>query len=135
MCQSIYYLSTPPEGGASWLHWLRGDGLVRVGVPAAVLAERRAAAHVGDSRLLVAAGGRAGLAGLVEVGGRDKEPGLQGAAGHEAPGVVLRGVGQAQAVAGGPGCGAPLTGGDSSLAVDAPPHLHLFQLGNFLMER
>lgn len=132
-CDSLfYYLPTLPKGGAAWLHRLGGGGLVGVGVPAAVLAERRAAAHVGDARLLVATGGEAGLAGLVRAGGRGKRPGLQGAAGHEAPGVVLRCVGQAQAVAGGPGGGAPLTGGRSSLA-DAPPHLLLLQLGDLLM--
>lgn len=127
-CQ-FHYLSTLPKGGAAWLHWLRADGLFRC----AVLAERRAAAHISDARLLVAAGGRAGLAGLVRAGGRDQGSGLQGAAGHKAPSVVLRGVGQAQAVAGGPGCGAPLTRGHFSLA-DTPPHLHLLQLGNLLME-
>lgn len=116
----------------AWLHWLRAGGLIRVGVPAAVLAQRRAAAHVGDARLLIAAGGRAGLARLVQAGGRDKGPGLQGAAGHKAPGVVLRGVGQAEAVAGGPSCRAHLTRGHASLA-DAPPHLHLLQLGNLLL--
>lgn len=135
-CNSLFYdLPTPPKGGAARLHWLGGGGLVRVGVPAAALAERRAAAHVGDARLLVAAGGEAGLAGLVRAGGRGKRPGCQGAAGHETPGIVLGCVGQAQAVAGGPGGGAPLTGGRSSLA-DASPHLLLLllQLGDLLMK-
>lgn len=119
----------PPKGGAASLHWLRADGLVRC----TVLTERRAAAHVGDSRLLVAASGEAGLAGLVRASGRDQGPGLQEAAGHKAPSVVLGGVGQAQAVIGGPGCGAPVRGGHFSV-VDTPPHLHLLQLGNLLME-
>lgn len=56
--------------------------------------------------------------------------GLTGAAGDEAPGVVLRGVGQTEVITVGPRCGALIKGG--CFLGNTPPPLLLRQLSNFL---
>lgn len=140
--------SVPPPSHRP-THWPRGSSatcytcsgsrvgsFIRVWVPVAVLAERRSAAQVSDARLLIAAVGEAGLGWLVKALGQDKWAavchfGLEGAAGDEAPGVVLRGVGQTEVTAVGPCCGALIVGGCSQ--GDTLPHLFLLQLSDLLL--
>lgn len=57
--------------------------------------------------------------------------GLTGAAGDEAPSVVLRRVGQTELITVGPRGGALVKGG--CFLGNAPPPLLLFQLSNFLL--
>lgn len=102
-------------------------GLVGVRVPGAVLAEGRETAHVGDPRLLVAAVGDVAVVGQKEQAALWRFV-LTGAAGDEAPGVVLRGVGQLHVTTESPRRGALIKGhgspGDTPL---------LLQLSNFLL--
>lgn len=113
----------------------RVGGLVRVWILGAVLAERRTAAQVCNPRLLVAAVRVIGVGCFVQVLGEEDQAALwcfwlTGAAGDEAPGVVLRGVGQTQVITESPRCGAFIKSG---CFLGDTPALLLFQYSNFLL--
>lgn len=109
----------------------RVGSLIRVWIPAAVLlAEGGTTTEVGDARLLVAAVGEVGVRCLLQVLGHEDRAALRcswlrGAAGDEAPGVILWGVDQREVATRAviPRCGALISGG-CSLGI-APPLLLL----------
>lgn len=107
--------------------------LIGVWIPGAVLAEGWAAAQICNPRLLVTTIGEVGLRCLVQVL-EDQAAvwhfGLTGAAGDEASGIILRGVGQTKVSTKSPRCGALIISG-CCLGLALPPLL-LLQLCNFL---
>lgn len=108
---------------------------IRVWIPGAVLAERWTTAQVCNPWLLVAAVGKAGFRRLPQFLGQEDQAAvwcfrLTGAAGDEAPGVILRGVGQPEVITMSPCRGALIKGG--CFLGDRPPLL-LLQLSNFLL--
>lgn len=128
-------LGAPPSTKCYICSGSRVGGLVRVRILGAVLTEGRATAQVCDPRLLVAAVGEVGFTRFVQVLGQEDQAAvwgfrLAGAAGDEAPGVVLRGVGQAEVITTSPRCGALIEGGGF---LGNTPLLLLLQLSNFLL--
>lgn len=120
--------------------WLRSrvSSLIRVLIPGAVLTDGRATTQVCDPRFLVAAIWEAGFRWLVSILGEDHQTAVQpssltGAAGNEAPIVVLWGVDHAEVIAVGPCCGALIKDGCS--LGDAPASLLLLQLSYFLRQQ
>lgn len=113
--------------------WLRSwvGSLVRVLIPAAVLADGRATTQVCDPWFLVTAVWEAGFRQLVSILWEDYQTtvwpsSLTGTAGDEAPIIVLWGVGHAEVIAVGPCCGALIK--DGPFLGDAPASFLLLQL-------
>lgn len=117
--------------------WLRSrvGSLIRVLIPGAVLTDGRATAQVCDSWFLITAVWEAGFRWLMSILGEDDQTAvwpfsLTGAAGYEAPIVVLWGVDHAEVIARVPCCGALIK--DGCFPGGAPASFLLFQLSYFL---